>query len=419
MLSAGSQNKKLRILLIAPNISREMGGEGLKALQIHQELRSRGHEVLQVTHERVKREMDRDFSHLAIEYVYDDLAQIWLHRLRLGPALALHNAWACYRKARSVAMDFRPDIVHFTSPISPVLPYFSWPEQAVVIGPLNGNVAHPPSMRSREPLGKVLGRIALKPLQAILGQLFSGKREATILASGGSRTEQALRLGGVQSSQIIRTLDSGIHDTLFDRQRFRHRDINGRFVFLGRLVRYKACDLAIRAIAMAPDHISLDIIGDGPERPRLERLIQALGVGHRVRLCGWHEPGPRLYDKLGEYRALLMPSLAEANGIVFQEAMVLGLPVICVDWAGPQEILSPEHSIMISPTTENEVVKGFSAAVVRLASDPAYADKLSVNSRRRAEEMGFRWSALLAHWEAIYDHAAQQSPKQVTCSHVL
>ncbi|GGB24177.1 hypothetical protein GCM10011380_12180 [Sphingomonas metalli] len=395
-----------RILLVAPNISRRMGGEGLKALQIHLELRALGHDVRQVAHARVREEMAVAYPDLAIDYVEDGPAQIWFHRLKLKPLLALLNAWQLHALARSVARDFRPWVVHFTSPISPVLPYFHMPEQRVVIGPLNGNVAHPPAFKMREPRGKRLGRLILAPMQAVLGRLFRGKRDALLLISGGERTMQALELGGCARAQMVETLDCGIPDALVDHARFVQQGVNHRFVQLGRLTGYKACDLSIRAVAQADPATTLDIIGDGEERDALEALAARLGLADRVRFVGWVPAGPNLYARLSQYRALVLPSLAEANGIAFQEAMVLGLPIVCVDWAGPQQLLGPGEAIMLPPDGEAQVVAGIAAAMDRLARDPAYAESLSRAAHARAAALGFRWRDLLARWLPLYRRAA-------------
>ncbi len=396
-----------RILLVAPNISRRMGGEGLKALQIHRELKAMGHDVRQITHARVRDEMAAEQPDLAIDYIEDGPAQVLFYRLKLTPVLAWLNAWQLHRRARGVAAAWRPWVVHFTSPISPVLPYFRMRGQAVVIGPLNGNVAHPPAFRAREPRGKVIGRVVLEPLQAVLGRLFRGKRDALLLVSGGERTMRALELGGCVRAQMIETLDCGIPDALVDRPRIAHAGVNRRFVQLGRLVGYKGFDLSIRAVAAADPATTLDIIGDGAERARLEALVAELGLGERVRFLGWLPSGPSLYDRLAEYRALVLPSLAEANGIAFQEAMTLGLPVICVDWAGPQQLLGAGEAVMIAPDGgEADVVAKVAAAMDRLATDPVVADTLSARAHDRAMALGFRWRDLLGRWLDIYARAA-------------
>jgi glycosyltransferase involved in cell wall biosynthesis len=334
---------------------------------------------------------------------------VLFHKIKLKPFLGLLNAWQLHRRTMTVATDFDPDVVHYTSPISPVLPYFRLSGRAVVIGPLNGNVAHPPAFRDREPRGKLIGRWILAPLQAVLGQLFRGKREALLLVSGGERTVRALELGGCSRDRMVATLDCGIPDSLVDRTRITHDGVNRRFVHLGRLVAYKGCDLAIRAVAAADPGTTLDIIGDGEERAALEALVCDLSIEDRVTFMGWLPAGEALYDRLADYRGLVLPSLAEANGIAFQEAMMLGLPIICVDWAGPKELLSSEHAIMVAPTGQDEVVAGVAAAMNELGSDGDRAEALAARAHRRAMDLGFRWRDLLGRWQDVYRRAIAQA----------
>lgn len=394
-----------RILLVAPNISRRMGGEGLKALQIHLELRALGFAVRQVTHARVRAELERDYPDLDVAYLEDSALQVFLDRVRLGPLLTLLNAWQLNRLARREGARFAPRVIHVTSPISPVLPHFRLPGFATVIGPLNGNITHPPAFRAREGRGRTLSQALMRPAQAVFGRLFGGKRAAILLVSGGQRTEDALRLGRCDPARMVHTLDCGLPDAVMDRERYRQSGENRRFVFLGRLVRLKACDFAIRAVAAADPATTLDVIGDGPERPGLEALAASLGIADRIRFVGWVPPGPALYDRLAGYRGLVMPTLCEANGIAFQEAMALGIPIICLDWGGPQLLLAHDEAILIPPTGEAAVVDGLTAAMDRLGSDGAFADTLSARARTKAEALGFRWRELIGRWLPVYARA--------------
>ena len=59
------------VILIAPNVSQQMGGEGMKALQIYEALEAWACEVHQVTHDRVRGELDRRTRRCAVSYVED------------------------------------------------------------------------------------------------------------------------------------------------------------------------------------------------------------------------------------------------------------------------------------------------------------------------------------------------------------
>ena len=401
----GPPDRKPRIVLVAPNISKRMGGEAAKALQIFQGLTAMGYDAVQVTHARVREEMQALLPGANIRYVEDGPAQVFLFRSRLNWPLMFVGAWLLHREAVRAAKDHGADLVHFTSPISPSLPYFRFPGVPVVIGPLNGNILHPPALMERETRAKRIGAALLVPAQKILGALFPGKKRATLLVAGGERTEKALAIGGCRKAQMIATLDSGVDQALAASPRLTHSGVNPRFVFAGRLIRYKGCDLAIRALHHAPG-ATLDVIGDGAERAALEALAAREGLADRVRFLGWVEAGAPLFAQLRAYRAFVFPTLAEANGIVVQEAMMLGLPVIAVDWGGPALLLTQETGILVEPASEAEIALSVGRAMNRLMNEPEAAERLSANARAEAERAGFSWPDLLNAWAAIYDRVA-------------
>ena len=105
---------------------------------------------------------------------------------------------------------------------------------------------------------------------------------------------------------------------------------------------------------------------------------------------------------LRAYRAFVFPSLAEANGIVVQEAMVQGLPVIACNWGGPALLVTPETGILIDPISEEHVIAELAAAMDRLAEDGEMAERMSVNARTRARTKGFLWSDVIRNWRPVY-----------------
>ena len=107
-----------------------------------------------------------------------------------------------------------------------------------------------------------------------------------------------------------------------------------RVLAIGRLTYYKGHDILIRAAADLPDSRVL-IVGTGEQRARLEALIQALGLGERVRLPGF-QPEADLNALLASCDVLCLPSLerTEAFGLVLLEAMRFGKPVVVGDIPG-------------------------------------------------------------------------------------
>ena len=115
-----------------------------------------------------------------------------------------------------------------------------------------------------------------------------------------------------------------------------------RLISVGRLVEKKGHEFAIRALAMLRDHtirVELDIIGGGPLRGELDKLIQELGVADRVTLLG-PQPPERVREAYDLAHLFLVPSVTdrhgdhEGQGLVLQEAQASGLPVIATDHNG-------------------------------------------------------------------------------------
>lgn len=391
-----------RILLVAPNISRFMGGEAIKSLHILEGFHARGFDVVQVCHARVRQEITEYAPHLPVQYIEDGPVQIWLFKLRLNWLLGFTGSWLLRRKARQIAARMKPWLVHVTSPISPSYPFLPVAGVPMVIGPLNGNLLHPVAFAHRDSRSKKLGACILPLVQAVNRLFFGAVQRSTLLISGGERTVEALELAGCRREQMIFTLDSGVSDDLRAAPRMTHRGENWRFVFVGRLVRYKACDLAIEAIAKVP-HATLDVMGDGPERENLERLVRDLGVSDRVNFLGYQAPGGAMFERWKAYRAFIFPTLAEANGIVIQEAMMIGLPVVAVDWGGPAELLDNETGILIPPTDAQTVVAGLADAMTKLGEDPELAERLTIAAREKAERLGYDWQTLLENWLGHYN----------------
>lgn len=403
------------VILVAPNVSEQMGGESMKALQIYLELDRQGVRVYQVTHQRVKPELERKFPGMRVSYVADGAVQRWIDRTGvLAPTLNLIYQWKAIPILRRLLAEHPGAVVHFTSPVSPVLPYLAIPGATVVIGPLNGNIHYPPAMRHRETKPYKVRRL-LHPLIQRLARIgFSGKRKAAaLLVAGGRRTYDSLRMCGCREDQFVDSIDSGVGAELLEIPRVSHSGVNLRFVHNGRLVPHKGADLAIRALAITKNPVVLEIIGRGPDQPRLAALADELKLGERVKFIPWFADHEQLAAALREYRAFVFPSLCEAHGIVVEEAMVMGLPVICADWGGPALLVTPECGVRVDPRSEQYMVQELANAMDRLAEDGALAERMSIEGRRLAIERHFPWPQVIRDWRAVYRRVvAQQSAGQ-------
>ena len=388
-----------RGVLIAKHIGISSGGEAIKAFQFAEFLRDRGVDVTVVTHRRAIESQGAGALDVRFLIVEDTALQRFLWRTKPLRGLLDIHFHVCARRLILAHVPPGPDaVLHYIAPVSPVMPRFLPRGYDVVLGPLTGNIFYPPAFRDRMSWEFRTAERLHALAQRGLGLVFPEKRRArSILVSGYERTRVSLRMAGVRDAQMTDVVDSGVSDRIAARPRIVHEGENPRFVCSGRMVDHKATDLAIRAVAEAGPDIRLDIYGDGAKRGALEALTGELGLNDRVRFLGWLESHDALLDAFKDYRGYIFPSLAEANGIVMQEAMMLGLPVIAARWGGPAMLADDDSAVYIDPASEAAMVSGIARAMDRLAGDPAEAERLSRNARGNAEER-FLWKAVAESW---------------------
>lgn len=391
------------IYLIAERFGHSGGGEAIKAYQYAQYLCDRGRKVVVFTHERSVNELGADMPAELMRLVPDTVSQKFMWHSRIFRVLLQpYFHWKTRRLVLKEAGTDRSPILHYISPVSPVAPRFAPAGFSTVFGPMTGNIYYPPGFKYRMSLKDRLREKLHKLAQLTLGRIFPEKRRATcLLVSGYERTRASLELAGCDSAKMTDVVDAGVNPKLVLRPRVRHAGPNSRFMCSGRLVDHKGIDLAIRAVAKARPEVTLDIYGDGTERPALEALVAELGLQGRVSFKGWVPRHDDLIAAFGEYRGYLFPSLAEANGIVMQEAMMVGLPVITLRWGGPSRLANDTAAIYVEPTDLERVTADLAAAMDRLATDGEAAENISLNARQLAEQR-FSWTSVAETWEDAY-----------------
>jgi len=164
-------------------------------------------------------------------------------------------------------------------------------------------------------------------------------------------------------------------------------------VYAGRLIPDKRVDLLVRAAAelkLAAPLPWVDIIGAGPDRPRLEALCADLGISERVRFRGALATTSEVWRTLGGAELAVQPSAREGFGLFPLEAMAAGLPVVhCAsDESAVRELVRDGVEGL---ETRPEPV-ALAEAIVHLLTSPQEYARLAQNARHRASE--FEWSVV-------------------------
>lgn len=395
------------IFLIAPNVSEQLGGEAMKALQIFQELKKVHPNTIQITHERNEAEIMDRLQLSDVLFVRDDSVAVFLWRSQVFQWFV--NIWFCKTAIKLVEhyvtehqLDPSKVIIHQTEPNSPVMPRVLSKQYRNVFGPINGNIYYPEMFRDHEVISAKLRRIFHMPFQQLNRIFFRSATKADLLLiAGGERTRQSMLAGGSKPDIMVDCVDCGVKDEILNRSRVQHSGHNVRFVHFGRLVFHKGTALIIESLVKTKQPIILDIVGKGPELAHCEALARDLGVEDRTNFLGWYQEHSQLLDSFAQYRGFILPSIEDANGIVVQEGMALGLPAICLDWGGPQLLV--EHGVtgyLIKPTSRDFITDRIAEYMDTLAADGELAERMSIAGRAKAEQ--WRWSEVMHEWCGYY-----------------
>jgi glycosyltransferase involved in cell wall biosynthesis len=165
------------------------------------------------------------------------------------------------------------------------------------------------------------------------------------------------------------------------------RPPTGRVLLLGRLTDLKGGRLLIEAVAAAGAalgrRLTLDIAGDGPERPALEGLARRLGV--RAAFAGWVDERQR-EALLRQADLLAVASVwPEPFGLVGIEAGCVGLPAVAFAVGGIPDWLSPGESGELAPA-DPPTARGLAAALVRALKEPDHWSALRRGAWRMAQQ---------------------------------
>jgi len=161
-------------------------------------------------------------------------------------------------------------------------------------------------------------------------------------------------------------------------------DGDAPFVCVGRLCPQKAQVLIVKAIgqiAKRYPNVRVVFIGDGESRADVEAEIKAQGVAAQVELLGW-QSSDVVRERLGQAKALLLPSFAEGLPIVIMEAFALGRPVVSSYIAGIPELVTPENGWLVPASSVDAIAEAMEKV---MQSSPEDLARMGGNGRSRVE----------------------------------
>lgn len=123
-------------------------------------------------------------------------------------------------------------------------------------------------------------------------------------------------------------------------------------LYVGRLSPEKNLTWLIAQMASVPQGTGLVLVGDGPERVRLERQVSEQGLNGRVRFMGRLE-GEAVYATMAVSDVLVLPSAFEPFGAVVAEGLAWGTPALVSAFVGAKSLVTPENGRVFALTSES------------------------------------------------------------------
>ena len=173
-------------------------------------------------------------------------------------------------------------------------------------------------------------------------------------------------------------------------------------IYVGNCVATRALPIVFDALRKAKlPNTKLTVVGAGTALERWKKLAADLVASGMVEFTG-AVTRDRLPELFGRSHVLVFPALRDSGGSALLEAMARGVPVVCLDWGGPGEMVDSESGVKIPVGTRDETVISFAAALIRLKDSAELRLKLARAARSRAVKL-FRWDARAALLQQTYE----------------
>jgi glycosyltransferase involved in cell wall biosynthesis len=141
----------------------------------------------------------------------------------------------------------------------------------------------------------------------------------------------------------------------------------------------------------------LRVVGDGPERAKLERLTRSLGLQENVYFLGYRTRD-QIRDLFADADVFVMPSTSESFGLAALEARTAGLPVVAMAASGVADFIHEAREGLLARSDEHLVEQ-----LARLARDPDLRERIAEYNQERLPPLG--WQGVVARHVRLYREA--------------
>ena len=187
-----------------------------------------------------------------------------------------------------------------------------------------------------------------------------------------------------------------------------------RLLFVGRFVEKKGLPFLVEAFAQARARgcdATLTLVGDGPERPHIEKQVARLGVSAHITFAG-AVSARDVAASMRDADCLVVPSIVDARGetegmpVVILEAFAAGVPVIASRVSGIPDVVEDNRAgLLVAPGDSAALAD----AIIQIAA-PGVRARLAEGARAAAP--AYEWSVIAARHRQLYGELIATSPAQ-------
>ncbi|MCB0221989.1 MAG: glycosyltransferase [Chrysiogenetes bacterium] len=181
-----------------------------------------------------------------------------------------------------------------------------------------------------------------------------------------------------------------------------------RGVFVGSLRELKGVDVLIEAMAKLRDRgtlHSLWIVGDGPEREKLEDLVRKLRLTDRIAFTG-RVPHDEVGSWMAEADYMVLPSFSEGRPNVVYEAFAVGTPVVATNIPGTSELIADGERGLLVPVKDSAAL---AEAMEKVGGNEVLSQHLAEMGSAWLAAQGLTWDACARSYLAAYEAAVPAS----------
>jgi len=329
-----------------------------------------------------------------------------------GYPFALAFEWYAWRQLRERILAGEFDVAMRIVPMTAVLPspfafFLRKGPIPFVIGPINGGLPFVEGFSQAANQREWISRF--RDLYRFLPFARSTYRNAAAIIAASSQTYAEF---AAYRDKLFFLPEPGIARTLcYENSRSAEPGAKLELIFVGGLIPCKACDLGLRAAAhlLRSDLAHFTILGDGPERNRLEQLARSLGIEQAVSFCGWVSHAEVL-NRLRSADVMVFPSVRDFGAGVVFESLASGAVPVVADFGGPGDIVRPEVGYKVPLTNETDFVARMEKILMELANDRHGLERLRQQGLAYVRE-SLTWEAKAEASTRILRWAVRQGPK--------